>query len=303
MTVERARVFRDSRAPYVLAAALLGISMSGPLVRLSHAHPLAIATWRLGFSLVVIAAMLVLTGEWRALLRLTRVEVGIAAGAGVMLAFHFWSWNASVQLTSVAASVMLVNMQPVVVAVLSAVWLHERPTSRQWAGIVVGILGAIIVASPDLLHAQGVTAAHPRAILGDILALVGAVTAAIYYVAGRRLRTTLGLWPYVALVYGVCLLSLIALVWLNDAPLAPQPPRELGIFVALALGPMLLGHTGLNWALKYSPAYVVNVTLLGEPIGATLIAALLPGIREVPGPATFVGGAVVLAGILMTARK
>jgi drug/metabolite transporter (DMT)-like permease len=82
-----------------------------------------------------------------------------------------------------------------------------------------------------------------------------------------------------------------------------QPPRELAIFVGLALGPMLLGHTGLNWALKRSPAYVVNLTLLGEPVGATLIAAFLPGIREVPPPLTFVGGAIVFAGILLTARR
>ena len=65
---------------------------------------------------------------------------------------------------------------------------------------------------------------------------------------------------------------------------------------------MLLGHTGLNWALKYLPAYVVNLTLLGEPVGATLLAALLPGIREVPGVATFVGGALILARRLRDAR-
>ena len=98
-------------------------------------------------------------------------------------------------------------------------------------------------------------------------------------------------------------MTLLALAAIARAPLAPQPPAELAIFVALALGPMLLGHTGLNWALKHSPAYVVNLTLLGEPVGATLIAALLPGIRETPSPATLVGGAVLLAGILMAAPR
>jgi drug/metabolite transporter (DMT)-like permease len=165
------------------------------------------------------------------------------------------------------------------------------------------MLGALIVAAPDLAGGARDATAHPRALLGDLLALGGALTAAIYFVAGRRLRATLGLWPYVGLVYGTCLVVLLALVALTGAPLAPQPPRELAIFAALALGPMLLGHTGLNWALKHSPAYVVNLTLLGEPVGATLIAAMLPGIREVPAPATLAGGAVVLAGILLTARR
>ena len=292
----------DRRAPVVLGLALLGISLSGPLVRLSAAHPLAIAAWRLAFSLVVIAVALLVTGEWRQWRRLTRRELGIAVGAGTMLAFHFWSWNASVALTSVAASVVLVNTQPVVVALLSAFWLREAPSRRQWIGIAIAMVGALTVAAPDLFVADP-QAAHPRALLGDLLALVGAVTAAIYFVAGRRLRGTLDLWAYVGLVYGSCLVALLALAAVAGAPLTPQPPRELAIFAGLALGPMLLGHTGLNWALKRSPAYVVNLTLLGEPVGATLIAAFLPGIREVPAPMTFVGGAIVLIGILLTARR
>ncbi len=291
------------RAPVVLVLALAGVSFSGPLVRLSHAHPLAIAAWRLGFSLVVIATALLLTGEWRQWRRITRRELGIALGAGCMLALHFWSWNASVALTSVAASVVLVNTQPVVVALLSMIWLHEAPSGRQWTGIGIAMLGALIVAAPHLAGDAAGAGSHPRALLGDLLALGGALTAAIYFVAGRRLRASLDLWPYVGLVYGTCFVVLLVLAALASAPLAPQPPRELAIFAALALGPMLLGHTGLNWALKHSPAYVVNLTLLGEPVGATVIAALLPGIREVPSPVTLAGGAIVLAGILLTARR
>src|SRR5215207_5159047 len=292
----------DRRAPVVLGLALLGVSLSGPLVRLSTAHPLAIAAWRLAFSLLVIAVALLITGQWRQWWRLTRRELVIAVGAGTMLAFHFWSWNASVALTSVAASVVLVNTQPVVVALLSVFWLREAPSRSQWIGIAVAMVGALIVAAPDLL-ADDPGADHPRALLGDLLALLGALTAAIYFVAGRRLRGTLDLWSYVGLVYGSCFVALLLLSAMTGAPLAPQPPRELGLFAALALGPMLLGHTGLNWALKRSPAYVVNLTLLGEPVGATIIAALLPGIREVPGPMTLIGGSIVFAGILLTARR
>jgi drug/metabolite transporter (DMT)-like permease len=292
----------DPRATLVLALALLGVSLSGPLVRLSHAHPLAIASWRLAFSLAVIAVALLVTGEWREWRQLTWRESAIGAGAGGMLALHFWSWNTSVGLTSVAASVVLVNTQPIVVAMLSVVWLRESPSGRQWLGIAVAMVGAFLVALPDLLAANA-SVARPRALLGDLLALVGAFTAATYFVAGRRLRGTLGLWSYVGLVYGCCFVALLLLAALTGAPLAPQPPRELALFAGLALGPMLLGHTGLNWALKRSPAYVVNLTLLGEPVGATVIAALLPGIRELPAPMTFVGGAIVFAGILLTARR
>jgi drug/metabolite transporter (DMT)-like permease len=138
-------------------------------------------------------------------------------------------------------------------------------------------------------------------LLGDGLALLGGIAVAIYYVAGRRLRGTLDLWSYVALVYSVCFVTLVTIAIATATPLWPQPPRELAIFAGLAIGPMLLGHTGLNWALKYLPAYLVVLTVLGEPIGATLLAAVLPGIRETPSASTFLGGLVLLTGIVMAA--
>jgi drug/metabolite transporter (DMT)-like permease len=179
-------------------------------------------------------------------------------------------------------------------------WLREPPTRRQWIGIVIAMAGAVVVALPELTAS---TASHStRALLGDALAFLGAITGATYFVAGRRLRENLDLWPYVGVVYGACFAALLIFALATSTPVAPQPPRELFIFAALALGPMLLGHTGLNWALKYMPAYVVNLTLLGEPVGATLLAATLPGIREVPDLATFIGGALILAGVYVAAR-
>src|ERR1043166_2624879 len=111
-------------APVVLILALFGISFAGPLVRLSHAHPLTIAIWRLGFSLVVIGICLGITGGWRQWKRLDRTGWSEALGAGAMLAVHFWTWNASIAFMTVAASVVLVNLQPVIVAILSVVWLR-----------------------------------------------------------------------------------------------------------------------------------------------------------------------------------
>jgi drug/metabolite transporter (DMT)-like permease len=291
----------ESRAGFVLALALLGISAGGPLVRLSDAHPVTIAAWRVGFSLVVIGAALAITGGWRQWRALDRGGVLLAVGAGVMLALHFWSWNASVSLTTIAASTVLVNLHPVVVAVVSSLWLHERPTRRQWLGIAVAMLGALVVGAGDVSMLRA--AATPTALLGDLLAVGGAVTVALYYLVGRRLRQALDLWPYVALVYGACLVTLLAIALTLDIRVAPQPPRELLIFAGLALGPMLLGHTGMNWALRYLPAYVVTLTVLGEPVGASLLAAALPGIREIPPLPTILGGLLVLSGILLALSR
>ena len=292
---------RPSFISAVLLLAVLGVSLSGPLVRLSSAHPIAIAVWRLLFSLLLIAIPLSVTGAWRQWRTLDRASATLAALSGILLALHFWSWNASVGLTTIAASVLLVNMQPLIVGVLSVAWLREPPSKGQWAGILVAMCGALIALWPDL--GGGGFSAAPRALLGDALALIGAATAAIYYVIGRRLRTRLDLWAYVGLVYGVCFLTLLALALALSVPLGPYPEREYLIFAGLALGPMFLGHTALNWALKHARAYQVNVVLLGEPVGAMLLAALLPGIREIPTIFTVAGAILILGGILLAEKR
>lgn len=295
----------------VLALSLVGISLAAPLIRLSVADPLVIATWRLGFSMIIVAAALVIGGGWREWRTLAAKDYLFALGAGVLLAIHFWSWNASLRYTSVAASVALVNVQPVIIAMVSVLWLRESPSRVQWLGIALAVLGALIVGVADV--PGGLSAIGPallgegqsgsRALFGDLLALLGAGTAAGYYLIGRRLRQHLGLWPYVALVYGAAFATCLLFTQFAGKPLTPQPPRELAIFAGLAIGPMLLGHTGMNWALGHLPAFIVNLTTLGEPIGATILAALLPGIAEVPGVGTIAGGALVLAGVVLAARR
>src|SRR4051812_50058265 len=117
-----------SKKPFwVLALSLLGISFAGPLVRLSAADPLAIAVWRLGFSLVIVAAFLAGSGEWREWRRVTRPELVLAIAAGGALALHFWGWNASIHLTPIAPSVTPVKPQPSGVPALSAVPPPEGP--------------------------------------------------------------------------------------------------------------------------------------------------------------------------------
>jgi drug/metabolite transporter (DMT)-like permease len=291
-----------STKPYwVLALSLLGISFAGPLVRLSTADPVAIAVWRLGFSLLIVAVFLVGTGEWRDWKRITPRELTLAGAGGVSLALHFWAWNASIHLTTIAASVTLVNLQPAVVATISAVALREAPTRRQVVGIAIAILGALVVAAPDLKGGMALSGNDP--LLGNLLAASAAVTAAIYYTIGRSLRRSLGIWAYVGIVYSAAFVTLSLVALSRGVALAPQPPREIAIFAGLALGPMLLGHTGMNWALKFLPAYVVNLTVLGEPIGATVLGAVIPSIRQVPTVSTLVGGAIMLGGVIIAAGR
>lgn len=277
--------------PVVLGVAVLGISISGPLARLAAAPALAIAAWRMLLALAVVAVFLALTGSYREWRRLSRRDLLLALAAGAFLALHFWSWIASLAMTSVAASVLLVNLHPIVIVAGSAFWLGERPTRGQMFGLAVALVGAVIVGLGD----SGFGGPATRAALGNLLAIFGAVSVGIYYLVGRSLRQRLSLWPYVGLVYAAALVSLLLLAALTRTPLWPYAPRTLGIFAAIAVGPMLAGHTGFNWALRYVPAYAISLLLLLEPLGAGALAWWM--FDETPSATVLLGGAVVLVGL------
>jgi drug/metabolite transporter (DMT)-like permease len=288
----------SSTSPFlVLFLSVLAISWAAPLIRFSDAPALAISFWRLALSLPFIAVMLTTSGGWGAVARLDRRDWLTACLGGVLLAGHFASWIASVSLTSVAASVALVATQPVWVAVFALVALGERPRPRHWLGIGTAVAGAAVIGWGDW-------SGGPDPLRGDMLALLGAILVAGYYVIGRHLRQRIGLWPYVAVVYTVATATLLVTMLAADVPvLGPYAARDWLVFAGLAVGPMMIGHTGQNWALRYLPAYAVNLTLLGEPIGATLIAWLLPGIAERPPLNAVAGGVLILSGILLGLRR
>jgi len=186
-----------------------------------------------------------------------------------------------------------VSTQPLFVAGLSVAFLGETPSRRQWVGILVAIGGAAVLG-------MGSFGLGGRALLGDAMALGAGIMAAGYFSIGRSLRKKLDLWSYTAMVYGAAAVVLTAAVLASPGtPLTGYPARDWLVFLALAGGPMMLGHTGINYALRYLPAYVANLASLGEPVGATLIAWLLPAIAETPPPRTLMGGILILVGIAL----
>ena len=273
---------------------MLAVSTGAVLVRWSNAPSSVAAFYRVLFTTIPLLPVAV----WRyrdQLRQISRRDLGFAALSGVALAFHFASWFESLEWTSVAASVTLVQAQPVFVALGAWLLLRERVTRRIAVGIGIAVGGITAMSLGDLL---GGVLVGPAPLYGNALALFGAVMAAGYVLAGRSLRQRLALVPYVVVVYGVCTVSLFAVVLTQGEPLSGYPPREWAVFVGLAVGPGLFGHTVINWALGYLDSSVVSVSLLGEPVGATVLALALLG--EAPTQFTVVGGIVVLAGIYLT---
>jgi len=259
------------------------------------APPLVIAACRLAIASVLLAPVAI--GLRRVeLARLTRRELGLALLSGTFLAVHFASWITSLEYTSVASSVVLVTTTPLWVVALSPFILREPITRWQLAGIGLALVGGAIIGVSD----SGSTAVR-NPLLGDALALVGAMMAACYIILGRNLRKKMSLISYTFVVYSAAAVALVLFMLLRGySPVGYSPVVYLW-FLLLALVPQLLGHSSINWSLGYLPAATVSTILLGEPIGSTILAVIL--LNETPGLVKIFGAVLILAGIYSVARS
>ena len=286
--------------PMVLVLGIAAVSTASTLVRFAQetTPSLVIAAGRLGLATLILAP-LVLSRHRASLNQLKRNDLFTALLAGIFLALHFWTWIASLERASVVSSVVLVTTTPIWVALLSARILKERVGSRTLSGLGLAMAGGFIVAFAGKGGWAGLFPGGSMA--GDLLALAGAWMMAGYLLAGRSLRASLPLLPYLFLVYGM------AAVVLSGACLAVglnpfAGPHQGWVWIALlALVPQLLGHSIFNWALRRLPAAIVSVALLGEPIGSAVLAYFL--LSEVPEIFELAGAALILSGIAVAARR
>jgi drug/metabolite transporter (DMT)-like permease len=294
---------KQSPVPYlVLLGGVAVVAMAAIMIRLLQRPPIGmpatlIAAGRLGFAaLILLPIALLRAGPELRDLRRRDVLLGVAAGA--LLAIHFDAWIASFEYTSVASSVALVSTNPLWVAVLSLLLWGERPAPLTLLGVLLAVAGSALIGLSD-----GSGVGGTNALLGDGLALLGALAVSGYFLIGRTLRRRLALLAYIWLVYTSAAVVLLAVALLTGGfrlmLSGGYPPLAYLLLLGLALGPQLLGHSAFNWALGYLSATFITVALLGEPIGSALLALLIFG--EWFAPLQFAGFAVLLVGIVAAA--
>ncbi|MGH2584353.1 MAG: DMT family transporter, partial [Dehalococcoidia bacterium] len=272
---------------------VFAVGWAAIFIRLADAPALSTAAYRLLFAALPVAGYAAL--RRRPELRgLGGSDRWLLFGSGAALAVHFASWIASLQLTTIASSVALVTTQPLWAALIGAAVLRERLARGTVIAILVAAAGGALIGVQDF-------AAGGEALVGDGLALVGAVCAAIYFLIGRRVRAGLDLAGYIGVVYPAAALLLLAATIVAREPLTGFSGETWLMFLLLALVPQLIGHSSLNWAVRYLPAHIVTVALLGEPVLSTLLA--IPILGERPGLLRIAGGAITLFGVYLALRE
>ncbi len=283
----------------VLAGAVVVVSTASILIRLAQAEgasSLTIAAVRLGLAAAILAPFAWLkTG--REIITLGQRELGLCLLSSLFLAIHFWTWISSLEYTSVASSAALVTTNPLWVGLASAVLLRERPAPVALAGIALTVAGSVLIFAADPAASE-TTTTNP--LLGNALALVGAISASGYLLVGRSLRARISLTAYVWLAYTVAAMLLVAAVAASGTSLAALSVPAWGFMALLAIGPQLVGHTAFNWAVRRLTATFVALAILGEPIGAAILAWVF--FEEGFTTLQLIGFVLLLAGIFVAAR-
>ena len=269
----------------MLAVSVTAVSAAALFVRLAgEVHPVVAGLWRTGAVGLLLAPTLL-----RDRTGLDPRRLAWIIFAGLLLALHFWTWFESLHRTTVLRSTLLVCLTPLWTG--GGEWMlgGGRPSRRFWLGICTAVLGVGWMASGA---DDGGDSARWS---GDLLAALGGLLAAGYLLVGRTVRQSVSIGPYGAVVCLACAAWLLPVAWLLDAPLVGFSPVAWWALLGLSLGPQLLGHIGFNYSVRYLPAYVVTAAVLLEPVGASLLGAVV--LEELPRGPEVVGALVVLAGV------
>lgn len=285
----------NSRAFSAIAIAMVSISFASIFTKWSDSPPFIIAGYRLALTCAMLLPVMVLTGGFSQLKSFDRKEILLIMLSGVALAFHFGLWITSLTLTLVATSVILVTSHPIFVAGVSHFVLKERVKKMAAIGIVVAFSGVSLISISDYSVGGG-------KLLGDLLAFLGGLCAGIYFLSGRVARKSIALTPYAFSVYGLSALLLLVSAAILGNRIVVTSTHELTLFLLMAIIPTIGGHTMFNYALKKLPAHIVATGVLGEPVGASILAYfLLP--QEVPGLWIVVGGVLVVGGLYVVLSR
>lgn len=294
----------------VLFFGILIVSTASIFIRYAQkeASSIVIAAYRLALAALILLPI-ALQRYRDELTHLTRKQILLVILSGIFLAIHFATWISSLEYTTVASSVVLVTTTPLWVALLSPLFLHERPSRFVVVGMVIALLGGTMVGLSNECTLGRVGLVCPpfsaflqgSAFFGNLLALAGAVAASAYLLAGRFLRPTMSLIPYIFSVYGMAAVILVLMALLSGQPVSGFSFPTYLFLLALAVGPQLLGHTSFNYGLRYLSAAYVSVALLGEPIGSTILAMIV--LKETPTRLEIFGGIVILIGIYLATRS
>lgn len=275
----------------IIILGVLGASFSAVLVRYSDAPSTVLVLYRMLWCVVMLSPMIAL--RHREELQHTQIkQILLCVVSGIFLSMHFTCYFESLRYTSIASSVVLVDTEVFFVALGGVIFLKEKLAPANWLGIIITFAGSVVVAMGDSGDGQ---------LLGDMIALAGAMCSAVYTLIGRKVRESMSTTIYTWIVYFFAGLVALTASLCGGYEVVHIGMKNLLVAFGLALMCTLLGHSIFSWGLKYEKASFVSTAKLLEPIFASVLGILL--FREIPSVTSVAGGAVVITGIILCVRS
>jgi drug/metabolite transporter (DMT)-like permease len=212
---------------------------------------------------------------------------------GALLSLHFTLWIYSLKFTTVASSTVLVTTNPIFVPIFSYLFYRRRIKKELIIGIAIAISGSIFIA----LSSRSSGTSH---MLGNILALLGAIGVSLYLTFGKEVRNKYDLIPYIFFTYSFSAIILILIGIITRQKFFGYDMHTYLMFFLIAFIPQILGHTAYNYSLKFLDPSFIAVTILGEPVIATIGAYFI--LKETPSTLEIIGACLILIGIYISAR-
>ncbi|WP_419871256.1 DMT family transporter [Candidatus Pristimantibacillus sp. PTI5] len=270
---------------------IIAISFSSIFVRWSDADVAVIAMYRLYLTNLI---MLPLVWKYRVeMFHLSARQWRLLAASGVMLALHFLLWMASLRLTTVASSTVILTLEPVMVMLGSYFLFRIKANRMMLWGMGLALAGSIVIGSGDF-------SLSGDALLGDILSFLGAAAVAVHMLIGKQLRKDMSAFAYNFWVFALAATALAFYNIVRGNPFTGYSPKEWGLFLLLAIVPTLFGHYLFNWLLKHMSAAAVSMSVLGEPVISSLLAWVL--LKEALTGYQLAAGALILFGVWLFIR-
>ena len=284
----------------MLFISIISVSISAIIIVTIDAPPLSIAFYRMLFTTLIILTLIILNKKYiHELKKISKKTFLSMIIIGLILAVHFALWITSLKLTSIASSVILVSVHPIIVGPVSHYFFKEKLSIINLIGILLSIFGVIILVYGN----YGFLSLTIDSIEGNILAFLGGIAAGLYILGGRKTRKKISIIPYVFIVYSSSTIALFIICIIFNSQLYNLNIIDYQLILLMAIVSGIFGHTVYNWVLKYIRTSIVSVALLGEPLASTVFAIIIPWINQVPSIYTIFGGVIILSGIYMTAKS
>lgn len=273
---------------FLIFIAIVSVSFAAILIRMSEAEPLAIATFRMGISSIILLPLFLIKGKKNIL----KKDLRIFILSGLFLALHFYVWITSLRFTSIMSSTVLVTTNPIFVSIFSFFIFKKKIKIKTILAIILSLLGIICMSYGFSFSIN---------FKGNLLALFGALFASLYIISNYYLRKKYELIDIVFPVYSISFFFLLVLSLFLNIKLYPFSLKEYFLFFLIALIPQVIGHSIFNYSLKFFSPVFISLSILGEPIGATIFGIIF--FKEIPKILEILGGFLIITGIVISDKE